>query len=222
MARTYGKLLAAVWIDPDWCRLLRDEQWLFALLLSQPKLSLVGALDYRPARWAALSGDATLSAVEEALDGLEEARFVAVDRDTEEILIRSFTRHDGIPTGNPKLVKGLWGAWTEVASERLRKVAVDNMPEALFTDAAAQTAPALADRMRRSGRTDWVIDRGNRRAIQRAIDSPATETGAGNRLPDPLPNPQPVDTRLPDELREKGKTAVDAIRSQLPTHREVS
>jgi hypothetical protein len=167
MARSHGKLKVAIWQNPDFLGLPERCQRLFMVLLSQPKLSLVGCIDYMPRRWARLAPDSTTDAVEAAAALLEDAGFVCVDHDTEELLIRTFTRHDGISSANSKMVKGLWGAWSAVDSARLRKVAVDNMPDALFADGV----PDEAERFRRSEPMEWVTDR----AILRP-DGPASDS----------------------------------------------
>lgn len=120
MARSHGKILVGVWIDPDFVDLTPMEQWAYFMLLSQPKLNLVGC----------------------------------IDRETGELLVRSMTKHDGLRTNNPKLMKGLWGAWTGIASPMLRAIAVDNMPDALFE---ADGVPEAAKRLRRSRRMDCAI-----------------------------------------------------------------
>ena len=79
---------------------------------------------------------------------------MCIDHETEELLVRSLTRHDGLRTQNPKLMKGLWGQWLGIASANLRKIAVDNMPDALFEG----SVPVEAERFRRSARMDWPID----------------------------------------------------------------
>lgn len=154
MARSHGKILVDIWIDPDFIRLEALEQWAYFMLLSQPKLNLVGCIDYEPHRWATKAKGLTQEAVTEALVGLECAGFVCVDLDTREVLIRSMTRHDGLRTNNPKLLKGLWGHWKSIASPMLRKVAVDNMPERLLD---SEECPPAAREIRRSARTDWAI-----------------------------------------------------------------
>ena len=154
MARSHGKILIEIWHDPDWRALSPLDQWTYFMLLSQPKLNLVGCIDYRPARWATLSDEATPAEVTASLDRLEQARYVCIDHETEELLVRSMTRHDGLRTQNPKLMKGLWGQWLGIASANLRKVAVDNMPDTLFEG----EVPVEAQRFRRSARMDWPID----------------------------------------------------------------
>lgn len=153
MARSHAKILATVWHDPDWCALKPREQWAYMLLLSQPKLSLVGSLDYLPGRWSAFGEGLTVDYIDLCINGLEDAGYVCVDRTTDEVLIRSFTRGDGIPTSNERLRKGLWGAYGQVASSLLRKVAVDNMPDELF----AFPVPPEAERFRRSEPIEWAM-----------------------------------------------------------------
>lgn len=154
MARSHGKILVGVWIDPDFTDLTPLEQWAYFMLLSQPKLNLVGCIDYQPARWAHHAANTSAEDIEAVLGGLEVAGFVCIDRDTEELLVRSMTKHDGLRTNNPKLMKGLWGAWTGIASPMLRAIAVDNMPDALFDFTGV---PEAAVRLRRSARMDCAI-----------------------------------------------------------------
>lgn len=155
-------MLATTWVDPEFTALAPMEQWTYFMLLSQPRLTLVGSLDYRPHHWAEHAAGLTRAAVEASVGLLEDALYVVVDRCTEELLIRSMTRHDGLRTGNPKLMAGLWNAWAGVASRRLREVAVVNMPPDLF---GQPSTPEAAEKIRRSARTDctigWPIDRSN-------------------------------------------------------------
>lgn len=208
MARSYGKLLASVWVDPDWTRLKAREQWLYMLLLSQPKLTLVGSLDYHPARIALLSCDIDADRVDATVDGLEASRFVAVDRSTGELLIRSFTRHDGIATANYKLKKGMWAAWMGIASPYLRDVAVANMPAELFDDDAPEAAVSLRWSQAQERANERSIDRSNGRATEppEAMSlqpEAAAETDARS------------DHRLPDEVIEQGYGGLAAARAAM-------
>lgn len=196
MARSHGKIVVGVWIDPDFIDLRPLEQWAFFMLLSQPKLNLVGCIDYQPARWAQLAEGLSTEDVEKALGGLEVAGFVCIDRDTQELLIRSMTKHDGLRTQNPKLMKGLWGQWGGIASRVLRGIAVDNMPDALFdTDAV----PEAAERMRRSDRMDWSFTNPNDCAIAEATER-ANEPPSAFLHPTSTirhrPIPDPIDSKL--------------------------
>ena len=175
MARSHGKLLVTIWIDDDFTDRTPLEQWAYAMLISQAKLNLVGVIDYQPGRWAQLAAGLTTDAVIDALEGLEVAGFVCIDRDTNELLVRSTTKHDGLRTNNPKLMKGLWGQWTGIASRVLRQIAVDNMPESLFD---ASFVPESAQRMRRSARMERPIVNATERANEppSAFHHPTSDT----------------------------------------------
>lgn len=95
MARSYAAIHLRIWADPEWRALDGDAQLLYLLLLSQPSLNLAGVLPLQTRRWAACVADWDAPGVDMALSRLIEARFVVVDADTEEVLIRSFIRNDG-------------------------------------------------------------------------------------------------------------------------------
>jgi len=144
MARSHGKLLASIWSDPDFLALDTDAQWVYMMLLSQPKLALTGVLDYMPARWSRNTSDMTAERIENAVGTLEAARFVLVDRDTDELLIRTLVRHDiSLSRLNSNLIKGLWSAWKAIASEVLKGEVVRQVPDAIWCHVTA-TPPADA------------------------------------------------------------------------------
>lgn len=181
MARTYGRLVCTIWENPDFVDLAPDEKITFVMLLTQPKLSLVGLLDLKLSRWTGYRVGDVLA----TLHGLEDAGFIAVDWETQELLVRSFTRNDPIPPTNVKLRKGLWGAWGAIESEHLRRVAVDNMPERLFDHADDIPTPLM---MCRSQRME--------RVIQEAIEDPMVRVnGQVSDSPPPLTTTSPFDRR---------------------------
>lgn len=146
MARTHGRILSTIWDDPDFLDLSGAAQRMYFLLISQKKLTLAGSLDFKPARWR-LSRDVTRADVEDALDDLEAHRFVVVDRETDELVIRTFVRHDSGYGRNSNLLKGVWSAWASIESPVLRKVVVDNLPDELWEQEKAP-APGAAQQMR--------------------------------------------------------------------------
>jgi hypothetical protein len=95
MARAYAQIHQRIWADPEWRALDGDAQLLYLLLMSQPSLDLAGVLPLQTRRWASCVADWTAPAIDMALTRLADARFVVVDQDTEEVLIRSFIRNDG-------------------------------------------------------------------------------------------------------------------------------
>jgi len=96
------------------------------MLLSHPSLSYAGVADWRTARLAAMASDTTRGDIERAAAGLQDARFIFVDEDTEEVLIRSFLRHDGL-LKQPKLSISMVNAFGAVASKPVREVIVHEL-----------------------------------------------------------------------------------------------
>lgn len=126
MARDRANINTSIWTDQDWRDLSRDEQWLYMLLMTHPSLTYAGVADWRTARLSAMAGHTTREDIERAARGLQAARFVFVDDDTEEILIRSFLRHDGL-LKQPKLSISMVNAFGAVASKPIRQVIVHEL-----------------------------------------------------------------------------------------------
>lgn len=118
MARTYAKLLSSIWQDTDFTLLPASAQRLYLLLVSQRTINLCGVIDLTPRRWASCAHDTTPDDVDEDLAALQQARFVVIDPDTDEVWVRSFIKHDVAGSGN--VVKGFWSDHEEVVSAHLR------------------------------------------------------------------------------------------------------
>lgn len=126
MARTHAAINLDIWSDEDWRRLSVRAQWLYLALLSSPSLSFAGITDWRPARLAALSDDLTADDVRMFTAELIAGRFILVDPSTEEALIRSFVRWDGL-LRTPNIVKAMVRDHGTAASTTLRAVFVDEL-----------------------------------------------------------------------------------------------
>lgn len=96
MPRTHARIGVNIWQDEDFLALPPYAQWAYMLVLSQPDLNLAGVIWYRPKRWSNLAAGATVESVERGIDKLHETRFVVVDRDSEELLVRTFIRNDEV------------------------------------------------------------------------------------------------------------------------------
>lgn len=133
MARSHGKVLAAIWRDDDWLKLSASAQRVYILLLSQPKVTLCGTLDLAEKRWARMASDTSLDDINAALLELSDASFIVADGITEELAIRSFTKHDlNTSRMNLNLAKGFWRAWEGLESETLRFFIMTEIPDDLW------------------------------------------------------------------------------------------
>ena len=126
MARDHARIRLDIWADEDWRDLPSIAQWLYMHLLSSPSLSFCGVTDWRPARIAALAAELKGDDVEYAANWLEEGEFIVVDRDTEEVLIRSWVKHDGL-VASPNMTKAMAKAHATIGSGVLRAVVVDQL-----------------------------------------------------------------------------------------------
>ncbi|WP_234551465.1 hypothetical protein [Rhodococcus qingshengii] len=124
--RKYAQLLKSIWNDTDWRALSRDAQWLYELLISQSSMNYAGVLDLTIRRWSNLASDTTPADVTRALEELHMAYFVVVDWDTEEVLVRSLIRNDGLWKQARMLMIALNSA-AEVQSPRLRFVLAEEL-----------------------------------------------------------------------------------------------
>ena len=130
MARTYAPIHCTIWSDPAFLALSSGAQRLYILALSQPTISLCGVVAYTPKRWALLAPDTSAKQITKALSELVAKGFVLVDEDTEELMIRSFVKHDGIEK-KPNVIKGMWTAWQATHSPRLRAQFLKGLPKGL-------------------------------------------------------------------------------------------
>lgn len=126
MARDYARVRMDIWADADFRNLSLPAQHLYLLLLTSPSLNYCGVADWRPGRIAVLSGTHDAASVIEAGAELEAKRYIVVDEDTEEVLLRSFIRHDGLMK-DARMGVALWKAWAGSASSKLRGVVVHEM-----------------------------------------------------------------------------------------------
>lgn len=133
MARSYARLLVSLWTDSDFRALKASPQRLYMALLSNPKLSTAGCLPWQVNKWANLAADLTAQQVTDDLNALAAGRFILCDAITEEVLIRSFIRHDG-GVRNPNLLKSIESAIVAIESPRLRAAATAELAKAQRTD----------------------------------------------------------------------------------------
>lgn len=126
MAREFAQIRLDIWADDDWRDLTHDAQWLYLHLLSSPALNFAGVTDWRPARIAAVTRELTAADVEVFAAELEAGDYIVVDRTSEECLIRSWVKHDGL-LRNSNMCKAFVTAHAAVGSRVIRAVIVDQL-----------------------------------------------------------------------------------------------
>lgn len=96
MARDHSRILLSIWADDDWRGLSPLAQHLYLVILTQPTMTYAGVADWRPARLRAMSRGWTKSMFNTAAVELSERLYIFPDDETEEVLVRSFVKHDGL------------------------------------------------------------------------------------------------------------------------------
>lgn len=119
MARTEARLLFTVW--EGLAELSDTGKLAYFAVMTDPSLTQCGAGPLRPSRWSKKLGwKAEPSKIEEALSEVDEHRKIFVDHDTEEVLIRTFVRRDGVAR-MPNVLRSALKSAVMIESLRLRK-----------------------------------------------------------------------------------------------------
>lgn len=126
MARTEARIKCAIWDDEDFRQLTVEAQWLYHAILEQKDLSLCGVLTWTPRRFAKLASNASARATDKALDLLRERRYVLLDEDTDELLVRTFITGDRV-LDNPNSILGMSNSFGAIHSLTLRAAVVDRL-----------------------------------------------------------------------------------------------
>lgn len=96
MARSEARLSVDIWKDRDFLARTPGAQRLYMFLLSQADLTHIGTIALRERRWSNSAAGLTVADIERDLKELEAARYLVIDWDAEEVLIRSFIRGDKV------------------------------------------------------------------------------------------------------------------------------
>jgi hypothetical protein len=141
MAREHARIHLGVWGDEDFQDLGAGAQRLYFLLLSQKTINNAGVLPLHITKWARGSKKTTVEDIREALSELVVARFVLVDEHTEEALVRTFIRGDGIAK-HPYMLKNALTVARQTESPTLRRALAVELRR-LGNPAADQVAAEL-------------------------------------------------------------------------------
>jgi hypothetical protein len=127
MARATGKDHAQInldiWGNEDWLDLTPSAQHLYFVLWTSPQLSYCGTGDWHLGKIAAKAHGWTTAAVDAAAVELSRELFLIIDTETEEFILRSWIKHDGL-WRTPNMSVAMANARADLASRTLRAVIV--------------------------------------------------------------------------------------------------
>ena len=126
MARERATINVGIWSDDDFRDLTDAAQSLYFKLTSHSKLDYAGCVEFHPGRLAAMSREMTAGGVMIAAQELSDKFFCVFDQSTDEVLVRSFIRHDGLMK-QPRLAVSAAKAYGAIASNKIRAVFVHEL-----------------------------------------------------------------------------------------------
>jgi hypothetical protein len=190
MARGHGRILTSIWEDSDFLALDEREQRLYLFLISQPNLNHAGLLPLTLRRWSRKAHGLTSAELEKRLQALEAARFIVLDDDTEELLIRSFVRNDGV-WRMPKVMGAMVSGAMEISSRRLQcalLAEMDRVPLAELSNEPTKTTRGAGPSIR--CQVSEHIE-----ALRKAFGTPEPDPSqGGSGTPSVTPSGTPSDT----------------------------
>ena len=220
MARDHARLYVHIWTDPDFIELSAVAKLIYLQLLSQPKLAYSGVLDLAAKRWARSHPDLDVPTVRAALSELDAARFLVVDQETEEVLVRSFIRRDEL-WKQPNMLRGALRVAFDIVSPILRAA----LARELRRLPAAITGPAplvAADELEAGARElpASVMAAMSARSTRKPATGPTprrepvtdtTVTPSANPSGNPSANPSAKDWGEGSRERETGELVLTSV-----------
>jgi hypothetical protein len=230
MARDYGKLYIKIWSNRDFISLPASAQRTYMFLTSQPDLSNAGTITIALRRWAKCVGDQDADGILDDLRVLASRRFVVVDMDCEELLIRSYIKWDG-GWKSPNMMISIKGTAQQVLSETIRAVIrgeisrldTSHLPAKVNERTGRSTKDfiellisQLEDSLDGDDVDDAVLDWGKGAELDDLTHSERVKQDEINPLPNPLRNPS-VKGSLTTTATAIDSTAIDTTATAIDT-----
>jgi len=123
MPRNFAQIRPEMWLDDEWRAMTPAGQHLYMLMLTDPELSHCGVADWRPGRIAQRAAEWSTLQVMQAAVECSDHYFLVFDQDTEEVLVRSFLKHDGL-LKQPRMHVSVAKAFGGIGSNKIRAAIV--------------------------------------------------------------------------------------------------
>lgn len=193
MSQDYVAIYRSMWSDDeDWRALSMSAQWMYKMLLTHPDRNAAGVLPLTLKKWTRLAAGLTVADLQRSLAELDGARFIVVDEDTEEVLVRSYIRR-GKVFKHVRLFLNALKAVSEVESGRLKKALgyeLWRLPKVIVPEPNGRNAVAVAEAEQAQRRLDdlaSMLGDGPWDPPGQGADHPM-----GHGMPHPLPHPPGV------------------------------
>lgn len=167
MSRTYATIDAGIWSDAEFCDRTAGAQRTYFMLITQTDITACGTLPLTLRRWSSTCAEKDLAAW---LIELTDHRFVLIDEDTEELLVRTFVKWDG-GYKHPRRLQAVVATARAIRSAPLRTAAMHELTQLgvpLDRDSNASRVPIESD----SGGAAMAIE--SRRSVVKEGDNKCT------------------------------------------------
>lgn len=196
MARSEARLSVSIWTDPDFLALTPGAQRMFMFLLSQPDLAHDGVIALRERRWSKAAATLTPEQVARDLEELRVARFVVIDPDAEELLIRSFIRRDKVYR-QPNVLRAACDHLAVVSSPVILEALAEELcrvaAEEGLTEASAEIVAAMLKAIEKASQIP--TEKGLPKGSENPSAGTPGERGVVTAVSSDSPFPVPLDPR---------------------------
>jgi hypothetical protein len=180
----YVKVVRSIWTDSEWLELSSTEKLIYLQLISQPNISKCGVLPFVPRRWAHMHPDLGPDELNAAIDSLERLGYVFVDRDTEELLVRTYMRYDE--------------AWRQTNGVRGIQIEAEQiMSKALLQQVLQEFEKASGNPLHKGS--------------DNPCDNPCDNSNATPLTPNPYPNTPNPDTETQEQTSSDDSVAAEIV-----------
>lgn len=190
MARAFGRILNTIWDDPDFLALTASEQRTYLFLISQPNISWSGLLPLTLRRWGAKARGLTAQQILTDLRGLDEARFVALDEDTEEVLVRSLMRRDEV-WKMPRILGSAVANAVGISSRKIRRILLAELDRIPITELSGDQTEGRDGRLYPSVRSQVIGHIETLRNAWGSLDTVTQTEPVPEEVPEPVPEGDP-------------------------------
>lgn len=187
MASTYARILTSIWDDPEFVKLDPGAQRLYLLLLSQSTTDLAGCSPILVKRWARQSPNTSVRYINRHLNSLFAAKLVLLDNTTDELLVRSYVKHNAAMLKNINMRKAVIRDINKIKSKALRNALMKSLPD----DVRAALATPLV--------------------TNAACSLQLAEDDVGNALPKNVTELKPVEVELDEPQNAKPEDLDDPL-----------
>lgn len=202
MAGSYAKIFNEIWADQDFRSLTRGQQWLFFALISQPELNFAGVVTTTDRRLTGCAAGFTVAELRGDLTALQTRRYIVVDEEHDEILIRSYVRHDGA-WRTPNVLTSIIRAATAVRSVTIRATLAEEFGRLALGELSGKRADEMRESVARviETLTPRVPVRVSR-TVSACVSEPFVE-GISEPIGQPIAEPTVVVAVVVEEVKDR-------------------